>query len=133
MIHPRVVGVDQELKMLEGRVEVSSLCAVHHDMNPLRPRVGSCRAFGSAHLRASALEIAQLPVRASQQFTSHPMFWIAIERFVGPHDHVVVPTLIPERDGDQHVSERRRRVALETLQFQLKSTLQSPSASIKSP
>ena len=52
------------------------------------------------------------------------MVWIAIERLVGPHDHVVVPALIPERAGDLDVGERRRRVACQTLQFQLKPALQ---------
>ncbi len=52
------------------------------------------------------------------------MVWIAIERLVGPHDHVVVPALIPERAGDLDVGERRRRVAFQTLQFQLKPALQ---------
>jgi hypothetical protein len=49
---------------------------------------------------------------------------IAIERLADPHDHVVVPSLIPERDGDQHVGERRRRIAFQSLQLQLKSTIQ---------
>ena len=53
------------------------------------------------HFHATrALEIAHLPVSACQQFKSERMSWIAIERFVGPHDHVVVPTLKQERVGD---------------------------------
>src|SRR4029077_10976584 len=71
-----------------------------------------------------ALEIAHLPVRPSPQFTSEQMSWIAIARLVGPGDDVIVPALVPERDGDQHVGERRRRVAVESMSFQLKSTIQ---------
>ena len=52
------------------------------------------------------------------------MSWIPIERLVDPYDHVVVPTLIPERDANQHVGERRCRIAFESLQFQLKSATQ---------
>src|SRR5205814_4644323 len=80
--------------------------------------------FGTLQFFETALEIAYLPVRACQQFTSEPISWIAIERLVGPYDHVIVPTLIPEREGDPLVGERRRRVALEPLQLQLKSTIQ---------
>ena len=50
-------------------------------------------------------EIALLPVGAHEQFTSEQMSWIAIERLVDPHDHVVVPTLIPER-GRRSARER---------------------------
>src|SRR4029450_11318003 len=38
--------------------------------------------------------------------------------------HVVVATLIPERDGNEHVCERRSRVAFETLELQFKSARQ---------
>ena len=93
-----------------------------------------CERFApSKVLGELAFEIAFLPVRADQQFTSEQMLRIAIERLVDPHDHVVVPTLIPERDRDRHVSERRRRVAFQTLQFQVNPRSRSPSASIKPP
>ena len=112
----RVARVDCALKMLEGRVEVSSLRVVHRELESLNAKFGLCRAIRQQLTRAR--EIAHHPVRACEQFTSEEMLWIAIERLVGPHDHVIVPTLIPERDGNQHVGERRRRVAFESLQFQ---------------
>ena len=75
-------------------------------------------------LRDLTFEIAFLPVGADEQFTSEQMARIAVERLVHPHDHVVVPALIPERDRDEHVCERRSRVAFETLQLQLESARQ---------
>jgi hypothetical protein len=44
-----------------------------------------------------ALEIAHLPSTRLPSIHERTMLWIAIERLVGPHDHVVVPTLKPER------------------------------------
>ena len=41
----RVARVDQALKMLEGRVEVSSLCVVHHEREFAMANVGLCRAI----------------------------------------------------------------------------------------
>src|SRR6266540_514745 len=86
----------------------------------LHAKVGLCPAIWQRftrglQIRVGAREIAHLPVGNCQHCTSERMLWIAIERFVGPHDHVIVPTLIPEREGDLHVSERRRRVAFQTL------------------
>ena len=63
--------------MLEGRVEVSSLCAVHRELESLNAKFGVCRAISQQLTRAR--EIAHLPVRASEHFTSEVMLWIAIE------------------------------------------------------
>ena len=68
--------------------------------------------------------IALLPIRTNEQFTGEQMLRIAIERLAEPDDHVVISTLIPERDRNEHVRERRSRVALETLQLQLESARQ---------
>ena len=45
-------------------------------------------------------------IRTDEQFTSEQMLRIAVERLADPHDHVVIPTLIPERDPNEHVRER---------------------------
>src|SRR5215510_7354423 len=81
--------------------------------------------FDALHLLLKlSCEIAFLCVRADEQFTSEEMPRIAIERLVDPHDHVVVLSLIPERDGNEDVRKRRSRVAFQTLQLQVKSTRQ---------
>src|SRR5262245_24005979 len=100
----RIARVDQRLKMLERRVEVSGRYVVHHEPEFLVANIELCHAIRpdrtkvrvDTQQRTRALEIAHLPVRAAEQFTSERMLWIAIERLVGPHDHVVVPALIPE-------------------------------------
>jgi RNA polymerase sigma factor (sigma-70 family) len=46
--------------------------------NPSNAKFGVCRAIRQQLTRAS--EIAHLPVRASEHFTSEVMLWIAIER-----------------------------------------------------
>ena len=102
----RLTLVDQALKMLECSVEVSGYCGLQSELE-FRTIIGALRDTTQVRIRQGgtpqlihALEIAQLPVRAHEQFTSDMMFWIAIERLVGKDDHVVVPTLIPARDCD---------------------------------
>jgi hypothetical protein len=98
-----VARVEHALKMLEGCVEVSSFRVVHHEIEFGFPNLR--RAIWHQLTRAlqmlmKALEIAHLPVGGCDRFMSGRMVWIAIERLVGPHDHVVVPTLNPARDCD---------------------------------
>jgi len=46
-------------------------------LNPSNAKFGVCRAIRQQLTRAR--EIAHLPVRASEHFTSEVMLWIAIE------------------------------------------------------
>ena len=105
------------MKMLEGRVEVSSLCGLHRrGENLLIAKIGCLPSDNSLPARSRSPIFQYAP---SEQFTGEQMLWIAIERLVGPHDHVVVAAQIPERAGDLDVGGRRRRVAFQTLQFQV--------------
>ena len=61
MNHPRVVGVERDMKMIEGRVEVSSFRVPHHLEG--RRRLLVWRAcFGTRQFFESALETLEIAV-----------------------------------------------------------------------
>src|SRR5262245_51157903 len=76
MNYRKVARVDQALKMLEGRVEVSSLCALHREEQSLIAKFELCAICQQL---TRALEITHLPIRGREHLTSCQMLWIAIE------------------------------------------------------
>ena len=70
------------------------------------------------------VEVAGHQVRAGQELAREQVLRIDIERLVRPHDRLVVAALVPVGNGDLDAHERRERIALEGLLFQLEALLQ---------
>ena len=85
------------------------------------PNSAACQA--DPHV---AVEIAQLPVRSRQMFPRQQVAGIDRQRLLRPIDGLLVAALVPVRERDLQVNERRMRIACQRSLLPFEAGIQTP-------